>query len=262
MALSPVTYSPWGGMRNADVSVRVRSSLRSEPVRRVVIPAAPTDTGQEQSPQGAGDRVTISAEGQKQARTNAGSSDNNSRAEEPDESRNSESAGTDKQVPENPAGSDTRLTAEEQQALMQLKQRDREVRSHEQAHLANAGGYARGGASFSYQTGPDGRRYAVGGEVPIDISRESTPEQTIQKMRTVRRAAMAPANPSSADRNIAATASKKEAEALRELRTEQQEGGKSLAEGTTNPATEAPDGSEEVSNADATVFGGRISVIA
>ncbi|NOQ47505.1 MAG: catalase, partial [Desulfobulbaceae bacterium] len=101
----------------------------------------------------------------------------------------------------------------------ELKQRDREVRAHEQAHLANAGQYA-GGPSYSYQQGPDGKRYAVGGEVPIDVSKKRTPEQTIQKMRTVRRAALAPANPSSADRSIAASASRKEAEARRELQNE------------------------------------------
>ncbi|BCO09530.1 hypothetical protein GF1_19060 [Desulfolithobacter dissulfuricans] len=261
MAISPVTYSPWSGLQNADVSARAGSRLRSEPVRRVIIPAAPADTGQEQPPQGTDDRVTISAEGRKQARAN-GRNGERDRAGEPGNSRDTESAGTDRQAPKKSADSDSRLTAEEQQALMQLKQRDREVRSHEQAHLANAGGYARGGASFSYQTGPDGRRYAVGGEVPIDISRESTPEQTIQKMRTVRRAAMAPANPSSADRNIAATASKKEGEALRELRTEQQEGGESLAGGTVEPATETPDSSGAGPISDETVTGGRISVIA
>ncbi len=104
-----------------------------------------------------------------------------------------------------------------------LKLRDREVKAHELAHLANAGQYATGGPSYTYQQGPDGRRYAVGGEVPIDISAEQTPEATIQKMRTVRRAAMAPANPSAADRNIAALAGRKEAEARQKMRQEESE---------------------------------------
>jgi hypothetical protein len=109
------------------------------------------------------------------------------------------------------------LTPAEQQMVQQLKNRDREVKTHELAHLANAGQYARGGPSYSYQLGPDGQRYAVGGEVPIDISKEKTPEQTIQKMEVVRSAAMAPAQPSSADRSIAAAAAALEAQARQEI---------------------------------------------
>jgi len=105
----------------------------------------------------------------------------------------------------------------EQAELRELQNRDREVRAHEQAHLAAAGSYARGGASFVYQKGPDGRMYAVGGEVGIDIGRAATPEETIAKMRVVRRAALAPAEPSAADRQIAALASIRQAEAQRQL---------------------------------------------
>jgi len=114
------------------------------------------------------------------------------------------------------------LTAEELKQLSQLKSRDREVRAHEQAHLSVAGQHAAGGASFTLERGPDGNSYAVGGEVPIDVSSESTPEATIQKMQTIRRAALAPADPSSADRQIAAQASAKEMQARREKATELQ----------------------------------------
>jgi hypothetical protein len=109
------------------------------------------------------------------------------------------------------------LTAEELKQLSQLKSRDREVRSHEQAHLSVAGQYARGGASFTLEKGPDGNSYAIGGEVPIDVSAESEPEATIQKMRVIRRAALAPADPSSTDRQIAADASAKELRARQEI---------------------------------------------
>ncbi len=114
------------------------------------------------------------------------------------------------------------LTAEEIKQLQQLKMRDREVRAHEQAHLAVAGAYARGGASFSYEKGPDGNRYAIGGEVPIDVSEEASTEATIQKMRVIRRAALAPADPSPADRQIAANALAKEIEAKQQLAAENQ----------------------------------------
>ncbi|MGD9201204.1 MAG: putative metalloprotease CJM1_0395 family protein [Chitinispirillia bacterium] len=110
------------------------------------------------------------------------------------------------------------LTQEENQEVIELKNRDREVRAHEMAHLSAAGPYAQGGAQFEYKKGPDGKRYAVGGEVAIDTSGISNdPEATIQKMRIVRKAALAPSNPSAADRAIAAKASQKEAQARQEL---------------------------------------------
>ncbi len=115
------------------------------------------------------------------------------------------------------ASSGGELTPEERQIVAQLQVTDTQVRAHEQAHLAAAGGYATSGASFSYQSGPDGRRYAIGGEVQIDTSSESDPEKTIRKMGVVRAAALAPANPSSQDRSVAATATTRIVEAQREF---------------------------------------------
>ncbi len=98
-----------------------------------------------------------------------------------------------------------------------LRKRDREVRAHEAAHQAAGGQYA-GSASFSYQTGPDGQQYAVGGEVPIDLSPiPGDPQATIRKMQQVQAAALAPANPSGADREVAAKAAQIAAEAQAEL---------------------------------------------
>ena len=114
------------------------------------------------------------------------------------------------------------LSTYELHKVTKLKKRDAEVKAHELAHLATAGSYAAGGMQFTYQQGPDGKRYAVGGEVPIDMSKENTPEKTIQKMDIVARAALAPATPSSADRRIAARAAVIEAEARREMEVEQQ----------------------------------------
>lgn len=109
------------------------------------------------------------------------------------------------------------LTQQEQQQVTELQQRDREVRNHEQAHIAAAGQYAQGGAQYEYTTGPDGKRYATSGEVSISVSPENTPEKTIQKMRIVRKAALAPAEPSAQDRRVAAQASQEETRAQREL---------------------------------------------
>ncbi len=101
--------------------------------------------------------------------------------------------------------------------MQTLQARDREVRAHEAAHMAAAGGLARDGASFSYETGPDNRRYAVGGEVSIDTSPGKTPEETLQKAQTIRAAAQAPAKPSQQDLAVAASAGQMAAEARAEL---------------------------------------------
>lgn len=119
----------------------------------------------------------------------------------------------------------TGLDPKEEAEVEQLKERDREVRAHEQAHVAAGGQYVRGGIQFEYATGPDGKRYAVGGEVSIDTSPiPGDPQATILKAQVVRRAALAPAQPSSADRSVAATASRMEAEARRDLLEEKTEG--------------------------------------
>ena len=106
---------------------------------------------------------------------------------------------------------------QEQQQITELKARDTEVRIHEQAH-ASVGGQHAGSPSYEYQRGPDGTNYAVGGEVQIDVSEiPGDPQATIDKMQTVRAAALAPAEPSGADRSIAADATQKLAAAQAEL---------------------------------------------
>ncbi|WP_294948452.1 putative metalloprotease CJM1_0395 family protein [Sulfurivirga sp.] len=111
----------------------------------------------------------------------------------------------------------TSLSPEAQRQLERLRARDREVRAHEMAHLAAAGGYATSGMQLTYETGPDGRQYAVGGEVGIDVSPGRTPEETIAKMQVVQRAALAPAEPSPQDQRVAALAAQQMAQAAVEL---------------------------------------------
>lgn len=104
--------------------------------------------------------------------------------------------------------------------LTELKARDREVRAHEAAHQATGGQHA-GAMSLTYQRGPDGAQYAVGGEVSIDMSSvDGNPQATIEKMRAVRAAAMAPAEPSSQDRAVAAQAMQVMLQAQSELSLE------------------------------------------
>lgn len=111
------------------------------------------------------------------------------------------------------ASDGTALSAEDAALLQKLKARDRIVRQHEQAHLAAAGGLATSAASFTYQRGPDGVNYAVGGEVHIDTSPGRNPEDTIRRAQTIEAAALAPADPSGQDRAVAAQAAQMEREA-------------------------------------------------
>ncbi len=108
------------------------------------------------------------------------------------------------------------LTPEQQQEVNRLKAIDRKVRAHEQAHMAAGGGLA-GGASFQFVRGPDGRQYAVAGEVSISLSSGQTPESTIARARQVQAAALAPIDPSSQDRSVAAAAAQMESQARAEL---------------------------------------------
>lgn len=113
------------------------------------------------------------------------------------------------------------LSKAEMALLRELQKADQAVKAHEMAHVAAAGGYAKGGASFSYQRGPDGQNYAIGGEVQVDTSRESTPEATIQKMQIVRQAALAPVDPSPQDQQVAAHATLQISASFKELRLAQ-----------------------------------------
>ncbi|MCR9176389.1 MAG: hypothetical protein NXI19_10370 [Alphaproteobacteria bacterium] len=149
------------------------------------------------------------------------------------------------------------LTEEEQQVVEELQARDAEVRRHEQAHAAVGGQYA-GSPTYTYQQGPDGGRYAVGGEVSIDSAPiEGDPEATILKLQTVRRAALAPAEPSAQDRAVAAAATAGIARAQAELAAQNRADRQGTeAEGETSELPEAaaadgagaatgPDGGED-----------------
>ena len=116
------------------------------------------------------------------------------------------------------------LTPEQKAAVSELAARDTAVRAHEAAHQAAAGGLG-GAASFTYETGPDGKRYAVGGEVPVSLRSGHTPQETIANAQAVRSAALAPANPSAQDLAVAAQATQMEAEARQEAAQTKADGG-------------------------------------
>lgn len=115
------------------------------------------------------------------------------------------------------------FTEQEQVKLDELKARDTEVVTHELAH-AGAGGQYAGSPSYTYETGPDGAKYAVSGEVSIDTSKiAGDPQATLLKAQQIKRAALAPAQPSGQDRSVAASADQLASEARQEILAENSE---------------------------------------
>lgn len=115
------------------------------------------------------------------------------------------------------------LTLEQQRQVQELQQIDRAVRAHEQAHLAAGRGVVTSGANFSYTYGPDGKQYAVGGEVGIDTSPEEKPEANIDKGQRIQAAALAPADPSPQDHRVAAIGVRLESQGHMDLQRQQRE---------------------------------------
>lgn len=107
--------------------------------------------------------------------------------------------------------------------IAELAKRDVEVKTHEQAHAAVGGSLAQS-PTYEYEKGPDGRRYAVDGEVSIDVSTiAGDPQATLNKMQKVYAAAMAPVQPSMADIRVAAQALQNISEAKQALVVERQQ---------------------------------------
>ena len=176
-------------------------------------------------------------------------------------SENSESAASQQETEQ-----EEQQLEQEQQQIKELKARDTEVRVHEQAHAAVGGQHA-GSPSYGYERGPDGTNYAVSGEVQIDVSEvPNDPQATIDKMQTVRAAALAPAEPSGADRSIAADATQKMAAAQAELampeeeQSEEDEQSNKLSANETSTAESQSDTNTEQSrDADVEARAGRIA---
>lgn len=118
------------------------------------------------------------------------------------------------------------LSPEEEAQVRELARIDSQVREHENAHIAAGAGVVKGGATYTYTAGPDGKMYATAGEVPIDTSMGENPRENIAKARQIRTAALAPSDPSPQDYQVAATATMLEMRARIELNKEQNEGGK------------------------------------
>ena len=109
-----------------------------------------------------------------------------------------------------------RLSPQEQAQVRKLQAIDQKVRQHEAAHKA-AGAGLTGAATYQYVRGPDGRQYAVSGEVSINTSPAGTPQSTLAKAEQIRAAALAPADPSPQDQKVAAMAARMASAARLEL---------------------------------------------
>lgn len=115
------------------------------------------------------------------------------------------------------------LSIDEKRLVQDLQSRDTEVRAHEAAHQG-AGGGMTGGASYTHQQGPDGRMYAIGGEVSISIqSGGSTPQEAVRNAQQAIAAAMAPSDPSGQDFAVASSAMVMLVKAQQQLAKEMQQ---------------------------------------
>lgn len=120
------------------------------------------------------------------------------------------------------------LSKEEQRIVSELQAADTNVRAHEAAHMA-AGGGLTSPASYTYERGPDNKMYAVAGEVGISTSQGNTPQESLNKAQTIRRAALAPADPSPQDLKVAAQAASMEMNARAQIMQEK------MAQNSQNP---------------------------
>ncbi len=126
------------------------------------------------------------------------------------------------------------LSDEAQLQISKLKARDTQVRQHEQAHLSASSGIDVSSASFTYQRGPNGVNYAVGGEVKIDTSPGHTPEETLARAEKIIETALAPVDPSPVDRSVAAKAQNMAQQARIEI---QQQNNNQIAKPADHQAT-------------------------
>ncbi|MBX3682038.1 MAG: hypothetical protein KF731_05110 [Thauera sp.] len=113
----------------------------------------------------------------------------------------------------------------EQRQVAELAERDREVRAHEMCMSPRRRRPGDPGRQL-HLSARTAQRYAIGGEVGIDTSPGRSPEESLSKAERIRAAALAPAEPSGQDRQVAAQASRMASDARMEIaRREFEQGG-------------------------------------
>lgn len=233
-ALVPATSVPTSVVGGGEVLPQSQTSLREDQVVPAATAAQNTAGDQEQPFLSLSSDLLSALQGEEEAADQ--------------EAASPEKTGSSDQKSAKDIADETGLTPEEEAVVKNLKERDQEVRTHEQAHAAVGGQYA-GSPSYEYETGPDNHRYAVAGEVKIDTAPvPGDPSATIDKMDVVIKAALAPAEPSSQDRAVAAQAAQKRLEAQAELNAQKQaertgeaeDGAETAPAGNSGSAPEAP----------------------
>ncbi|MCI7447943.1 putative metalloprotease CJM1_0395 family protein [Campylobacter sp.] len=148
------------------------------------------------------------------------------------------------------------LSLEEQRIVTELQAADTNVRAHEAAHMA-AGGGLTSPASYTYERGPDNKMYAVAGEVGISTGEGNTPQESLNKAQTIRRAALAPADPSPQDLKVAAQAASMEMSARAQIMQEK------MAQNSknSNNSNETSAGNSNVNSTENSAGNSRISSI-
>ncbi len=135
---------------------------------------------------------------------------------------------TDEHKIKSSSSDDENLSEEEEKELEKMQKREDEVIKHEQAHKSAAGGLSVTRAQYEYVQGTDGKMYVKDGEVELKVKEEDDPQKNKENAEQLKRAALAPEEPSAQDMKVAQEADKMIQKANQELH--QLEG----TNGTTN----------------------------
>lgn len=195
----PALVSQEVSLRQVRNYVDLESSLRRD---------ADTDTDDDAAVQ-----VNLSADAQQMlARGDDSDSSVEASSQTPDQESDAQGfSGTGGKTETSSAGG---LTDSEKDLVKRLQARDAEVRQHEQQHMAAAGELAIGGPRYTYQIGPDGKSYAVGGSVMLDTSIDFSDPNAKEKAAKIRRAANASGDNSAADSAVSSRAAALEQQAV------------------------------------------------
>jgi hypothetical protein len=120
--------------------------------------------------------------------------------------------------PDNPSETN-RADDENIGVIAEMERIESKVIAHETAHKAAAGQFG-GPVSYTYETGPDGKRYISGGSVPVHTPATSDPEEALRNANQILRAALAPDGPSGQDLAVAAASARSAANARARIAAE------------------------------------------
>ncbi len=131
--------------------------------------------------------------------------------------KNNNGKSTDEHKVNSSTSEEENLSEEEKKELEKIKERDKEVRRHEEDHKAAAGSLAPASAQYEYTQGPDGKMYVKDGEVDLKVKEEDDPEKAKKNAEQLKRAALAPEEPSAQDMKVAQEADRMIQEANQKL---------------------------------------------